>query len=212
MNMVMIASRQEVNYILHKTIGDHAIFKRDGSLANGVEICTRPASIDIHLSAMEKFMNNQKLQDNLQVKASCGMHVHIDRRQMSPLTLGKLIKFMQEAKNKAFLEAIAERKESTYAKLGNDLGVTSYHRGQASVERYLGVNVQNQNTAEIRIFRTPNTQEKIQKNLEFVSALSQFIHPANSGINNLLHTDFLQYVKENRSTYKQLFKFCQATF
>lgn len=203
--------QQEVLYLLHKHLKNHAIFKRDGSLTNGVEICTRPASIDIHLECFKKAFDDPLLMERLEVQSTCGMHVHIDRRKMSALSLGKLIQFIQNQENKTFLETVAGRLTNRYAKLSTDLSVTSFQRGLASSDRYLGINTQNQNTAEIRIFKTPITYSKFAENLEFVSALNEFVQPANSGIKDLSTKGFLKFVKENRGIYKEFYKFTKET-
>lgn len=206
------SNQQEILFLLAKELGNHAIFKRDGSLQKGVEICTRPASLDIHLKEFNNFFNNEKIWERLEVKSTCGMHVHIDRRKMTALTLGKLITFMQQEYNKEFLEVIAGRKSNTFAVLGDNLSITSQHRGIASTSRYRGLNVCNQHTAEIRIFRTPNNFDVFLKNMEFVSALTSFVQPANSGIKHTNYESFLKYINDNRSIYKSLAKFTKETF
>lgn len=203
---------KETLFLLNKSLDKHAIFKRDGSLKNGVEICTRPASIDIHLEEFTKLYNDPLIWERLEVKSTCGMHVHIDRRKMTALTLGKLINFIQQKENQSFIETIAERASNNYSILGNDLAVTSHHRGAASTNRYYGLNTTNQNTAELRIFKTPATFEVFQKNIEFASALTTFVHPANSGIKDTNYGAFLKYVSSNSSTYKELHKFHKKNF
>lgn len=201
------ADLKETLFLLHKNLKDHAIFKRDGSLSNGVEICTRPASLDIHLEEFSKFYDDPLIWERLEVKSSCGMHVHIDRRKMSALSIGKLIAFVQQKSNQPFIEKIAGRKSCNYSLLGNDLSVTSFHRGAASYNRYLGMNTKNKDTAELRIFKTPSTFSEFRKNMEFTSALTSFVQPSNSGIKDTTYGAFINYVNSNKSTYKELAKF-----
>ena len=208
----LIGSKLETLFSLHKHLKTHAIFKRDGSLRQGVEICTRPASINIHLEQFQKMFDDNTLMKLLAVESTCGMHVHIDRRKMTALTVGKLIKFMQDPENKSFIERIAGREENRFFRLATDLSVTSYHRGNASNERYLGINTQNTQTAELRIFKTPSDYPVFVKNMEFASALTSFVQPANSGIKNLTAPGFLKYIKDTRSTYKELYKFTKENF
>lgn len=203
---------KETLFLLNKHLKEHAIFKRDGSLTNGVEICTRPASADIHLKELLKVYHDPLIWERLEVKPTCGMHIHIDRRTMSALTLGKLINFMQKKDNQSFIETIAERSSNSYSKLGTNLSVTSMIRGFADTDRYQGINVQNRHTAELRIFKTPSTYKSFQKNVEFTSALTSFVQPANSGIKESGYGEFLTYVKTNRSTYQELYKFTKENF
>lgn len=200
-------NKLETLFLLHKHLKNHAVLKRDGSLSNGVEICTRPASIDIHLGTLKNAFEDEELMKRIKVETTCGMHVHIDRRKMSALTLGKLIQFMQNKDNKTLLQLIAERSDNRFSKLATGLTVTSFHRGLASGDRYQGINTQNQNTAEIRIFKTPNSFKQFLKNMEFVSAISDFVQPANSGVKDMTTDSFLHFVKSNKFIYKELFTF-----
>ena len=200
-----VHSLAEDLHLLHRNLKGHAIFKRDGSLSQGIEICTRPASADIHIEEFTKMFEDELCMSSLEVKSSCGMHVHISRKGMSPLALGKMLKFMQSKYNKEFLQLIAGREDNNYCKLGTDPMISAHFRGLEN-ERYRGLNLQNENTAEVRIFRTPDTMDKFIKNIEFVTALTDFVQPANSGVKECTHEHLTKFVLANRRSYPSLHK------
>ncbi len=210
--LIKNSSLKETLFLLHKNLKNHAIFKRDGSLTNGIEICTRPASLDIHEGEFKKMFDEPLLEKRLQVLPSCGMHVHIDKSKMSALALGKLISFIQNKENQKALQKIAGREANTYSKLGTNHSITSLHRGTAQSDRYQGINLQNAETSEIRIFRTPKDFPTFMKNMEFVSALSEYVQPCNSGVKENTFDHFLHFVNKNTSTYKELSKFIKQEF
>ena len=205
-------SQREALFFLHRNLKDHAIFKRDGSLDNGIEICTRPASIDIQTTEFRKMFEDTACMDTLVVEKTCGMHVHVEKKKLSSLTLGKLTLFMQAKKNKEFLETIAERQSNSYTRTGTDLSVTSVHRGVASGDRYQALNLTNQNTIEFRIFKTPEEYGSFLKNMEFIDAITTFAMPATSGIQDVHYESFLNFVKNNRKTYTELYSFTKERF
>jgi len=205
-------SQREALFFLHRNLKDHAIFKRDGSLDNGIEICTRPASIDIQTTEFRKMFEDTACMDTLVVEKTCGMHVHVEKKKLSSLTLGKLTLFMQAKKNEKFLETLAERQSNSYTKTGTDLSVTSVHRGVASGDRYQALNLTNQNTIEFRIFKTPEEYGSFLKNMEFIDAITTFAMPATSGIQDVHYESFLNFVKNNRKTYTELYSFTKERF
>jgi len=200
---------KEALFYLYNTIKDHAIFKRDGSLTDGIEICTRPASELIHVESFKKMFDNSDLMDYIEVKDTCGMHVHVDRSKLNMLTTGKLLKFMSTKANQSFIELVGERPANRYTKLGQDFKVTdASYRG--IYDRYQGLNLTNSRTIEFRIFETPKEHDTLRKNLEFVTALVDYSSPANSGVNDTNWQSFASYLLKNRSQYKELNKFLKG--
>jgi len=201
--------REQTLFFLHRNLKDHAIFKRDGSLNDGVEICTRPASVNEHLTQFQKMFEDTQCMGSLRVQSTCGMHVHIDKQKLTALTLGKLVSFMQSSHNKDFIKLIAGRATNNYAKTGTDHTVTSIHRGLLT-DRYNGVNNNNRATIELRVFKTPNDFAVFERNMEFVDAISAFIQPGNSGVKETTWEMFHKFVASQRSTYRNLNQFLKT--
>mgnify|MGYP007090463966 FL=1 len=52
------------------------------------------------------------------------MHVHISRKPLSQLTIGKLIEFLNRLDNKEFIHHIAGRIDNQYARMESDRTIT----------------------------------------------------------------------------------------
>lgn len=61
-------------------MGDFILIKNDGSLNNGFEIVTRPASLEVHRKMWTKFFEKRPTGISSWKKGTCGMHVHMTRR------------------------------------------------------------------------------------------------------------------------------------
>ncbi len=86
----------------------YAIYKSDGSLsASGIEIVTQPTSLGRHVEKFSTWTPAPSLR--AWDTGRCGMHVHIDSRAFSALTLGKFITFFNDTKNATFIRQIAGR-------------------------------------------------------------------------------------------------------
>ena len=152
---------------------DYLIIKEDGSVS-GFEMVTLPADLRTH---MEMFP-----WDKLPVLAStysmsswagqnCGLHVHISKSSMSP---SHLYKFMTFHDHNAFhLCRFAGRTSNQWARFGK--GDCDDRKAQAMsrqrTERYVAVNTQPRDTAELRYFRGSLRPETVKATLEFVHAL-----------------------------------------
>lgn len=201
-------SLSECIYVAKDTLSHHAIVKRDGSV--DLEICTAPATKEIHYEEFANFFSHKWFNvfkvDN--ENRNVGMHIHVDKRKMSWLTVGKLLSFMQNDENKEFIHLIGER-SSYYATTGGNNRVSEPWVGQRG-ERYRALNLQPENTVEFRIFATPTTFDQFKKNIEFVDALTTYCSPGNSGAKETHHEDFKGWVQDNRGQYKSLFTFMKG--
>lgn len=98
---------------------DYAILKSDSSLDNGFEIVTAPATIGYHLKSWDKFFDKENGSARFlssYANGRCGMHVHIDRKCMTPMHLAKLTAFLNNIENREFLTTIAGRASDRFAK------------------------------------------------------------------------------------------------
>lgn len=204
---------------IFKHLKQHAIMKEDGSLNNGIEICSAPADIDVHFDEFKSFFSSFD-KNIIHAHSTTGMHVHVGKGEpirdefgehisnevLSPLTIGKICNFMANEKNKDFLIYIAGRESGRYAKLSTNDAVSTYFLG-IEHDRYKALNTNNQNTIEFRLFATPETFQDFAKNLEFCDAITNYCLPTNSGIKDLTHEKFSNWVKNNRGRFKHLARF-----
>ena len=189
-----------------RLLGKHAIFKRDGSINEGFEIVTTPATFDKQVESMKPFFD--KFPTNLSGDANCGMHIHISRNALNYLTQGKLVEFMNRADNKLFIEKMAGRENNSYCRQENGRTI-SFPFTNGSGQRYNTLNINNEHTLEFRIFATPESWDDFIPRLEFVDALTAYCSPCQSGALSLKDSThykcFEDYIRKNKHSWKNLF-------
>jgi hypothetical protein len=163
-----------------KLLHGHALMKSDGSIKNGFEIVTCPATLDIHLDVFKKFYDN--IPPDLKTEKNVGMHVHISRKPLSYLTIGKLTEFLNRLDNKQFIHYIAGRIDNSYARMNDERTVTFPIRNKHGGDRYNALNLNNENTIEVRLFATPMNYKEFAMRLQFVQALVDYCSPAQSSL------------------------------
>lgn len=204
------------------TVTGTAILKRDGSLADGrgVELVTLPATLEMHRNSGQWKTWLSLVSGKAQSGAgttNCGMHVHINRAALSPLTVGKLVVFLNNPANEAFVTTVAQRRSGGYcnrdqrkAKVANVHRFNKYGGRDSATDfsRYDIINVTGGNTVEVRMFRGNLRPERVLKNLEFCHALVRFCET--SGINQAAsYALFLDWLNKNRRQYPHLIAFLQ---
>jgi len=173
-------NRSKAQIAVGKLMHGHALMKSDGSIRNGFEIVTCPATLDIHLDVFKKFYDN--IPPDLKTEKNVGMHVHISRKPLSQLTIGKLTEFLNRLDNKQFIHHIAGRIDNTYAKMNDERTVTFPWRNKHGGDRYNALNLNNEKTIEVRLFATPMNYKEFASRLQFVQALVDYCSPAQSSL------------------------------
>ena len=171
-------NRNRAQLAVGKLMHGHALMKSDGSIRNGFEIVTCPATLDIHLDIFKKFYDN--LPSDLKIEKNVGMHVHVSRKPLSQLTLGKMTEFLNRPENKLFIGFIAGRIDNSYARMDSGRSITYPWRNRSGSDRYNALNLNNQNTVEVRLFATPMNYKEFASRLQFVQALVDYCMPAQS--------------------------------
>jgi hypothetical protein len=188
-----------------KLMHGHALMKSDGSIRNGFEIVTCPATLDIHLDIFKKFYDN--IPPDLKIANNVGMHVHISRKPLSQLTIGKLIEFLNRLDNKAFIHHIAGRIDNQYARMENDRTITFLRKHRNGGNRYNALNLNNEKTIEVRLFATPMNYKEFASRLQFVQALVDYCSPAqsNESLKKQTHYEsFMHWLSSRRRMFPEL--------
>lgn len=186
------------------------ILCRDSSIgAAGVEMITLPYTLANHKS--DKYMPWAKLLAELrkvgqsgQNNTQCGMHVHINRRALSHLQMGKMLVVINAPEMQELIATIAQRSEASYCR--------RYFKKVADGGKIIGshgdaLNCSNgKGTLELRIFRGNLRYERVMKNLEFTDALCNY---ANEQSIQKVHLpdQMVSWINDNRSHYPHLAKF-----
>lgn len=184
----------------------HAILKSDGSLKNGFEIVTCPATIDEHEAVFKSFFDNFP-RKYIKSASTCGLHVHISRAPLSLLTQGRMIAFMNSNENGSFLESIAGRRENKFANSDSNRGIS--HIFNNSSVRYNVLNTNNKDTLEFRLFAPATSWDKFFYKLEFCLSLAEYCTPCNTSLTskeNALSNNFIIWMRGRKKDYPELHK------
>ena len=155
------------------TLGEFAIAKHDGSVSNGFEICTVPATLAYHQTAWDRFFAETAPKLSGFRARNCGMHVHIARASMSKLGIGRLMAFITDPANNRFMSEIAGRDQNEYCRRSPKKvsdGALNYtdHYDAVSISGHTRA------TVEVRIFKSNVAKLGFFKNLEFTAAAAGF--------------------------------------
>lgn len=200
---------------------DRVYLKEDGSISHGYEIVTHPHTLEAYQKDIRwEFLNDIK---NMGMRSwntgSCGLHVHINRasfmgdnyaqREAHYLRFNKLI-----YDNQRQVERIAGR-SSSYAKF-SDKGnlVAKVKDGQQISDRYSAVNMEPDDTLEIRVFRGSLRKERVLSAIEFVHAAAEYTRylKVDSKHAPFSWARFVSYISANSDTYPNLFIIINETF
>jgi hypothetical protein len=181
----------------------YAILKRDGSIPDrGFEIVSVPATHAWHQTGWDGFFAGPAKQLSGWSQKSCGMHVHVSRAAISPLTLGRILVFVNDKNNRGFIDAVAGRGSNSYCmKLDKKL---TDGRQRSSSQRFEAVNIETRGhaTIEFRIFQSNVARPGFLKNIDFVAAICLWSRDASNL--DLTVNRFVEYVANNAGTYPNL--------
>jgi len=190
-------------------VGHNFICTHDGSLVDGTEVNCMPYTLDEHKAG--KGMRWESVLQSLRRcgiagdnSTSCGMHVHINRRALTALQIGKMLVFVNSEKNNSKLERIFQRTQNDYCEsITKKITDVRKSRRSGRTER---LNVSGDMTVELRAFKANLRYERVMKNLEFCHAMVIFCRDVSMrNIENW--RAFTAFVATRRKTYKYLYAF-----
>ena len=189
---------------IYNSVYDFARLKSDGSLSNGFEIVTAPCSFEYQKSAWSKFLKSDLTKQIRGWKTdTAGLHIHIGKKQLKPSEIGKILIFINSDENNQFIDDIAGRSSDQWAKKYPKKITDSLYRTSRD-DRYEAVNMSNQHTIELRIFKSNLAHNGFMRVLEFADALVHFAKQTGLSGMSLHYKSFLRYMEqpENRTTYQ----------
>lgn len=193
--------------------GNNYILKHDGSLTYGAELVTMPFTLAQHLDGSgipwEPVLKAARRVAKSAVDTmNCGLHVHINKKALSALTIGKMLVFLNDAGLKELGAHIAQRDNCSYARRSSKV-MTDGTRSSESRYDIMNVSVRHP-TCEIRMFKGNLTPERVYKNLEFCHALVQYCRE--SSMRTLTEWGkFAEWMLANRGQYPHLMRFLIET-
>jgi hypothetical protein len=188
----------------------HLYFKTDGSLSDGFEIVTHPLTFEWIKENKSKFSEMlHSCKDNgfrSYDSTTCGMHIHLSKKNFGAWHLYRFLKFFQE--NKEFIIAISQRKIDNLKRWANledetnDTLIYKAKRKDGNNSRYVAINLCNSQTIELRIFRGTLNENSFFKNIEFAHSLYVF----SRDYTEMNIANYKKFISDN-SEYSHLSKF-----
>lgn len=158
-------------------------FNSDGSLnENGFEAITHPCSPEVLLEFDWEKMCQRAIDWDCEEYKGAGIHVHVSREAFKNVgAIGHLIRFFDEQYDKII--EFAKRDPRQAERWAKKLSLTPsekryfkkenyYKKADYSYDRYQAVNVQNQDTVEIRVFRTSTDPYHIRAIIQLVDVIT----------------------------------------
>lgn len=196
--------------------------EHDGSLDHGFEIVTTWTGLDVHEAVLKTIKTIDTAGCSSHNTKTCGLHVHIDKANMTIAHAIRLVEFMHSTETRALVKAVARRYGTGYCEIVDKTGTkkdTARHWRLAwttlrppservamlnsftrvndwsaiiAPSRYEAVNFCNNRTIEFRIFKGSLKFETIMACLEFTRAVWLFTEN-----NGPLTTDaFLAFIQQ----------------
>lgn len=184
-------------------MGDFVYLKHDGSLHDGFEIVSHPATLAYHREKWQEFFTKRPRSLRSASTSTCGLHIHARRKGMTSLQIAKIVCFVNSPSNCDLVTKIARRDGNSYCKK-YDKKLSSAHRDPDRT-RYQAVNLEPYNTIEFRLFKGTLSYVQFTQALEFVDAIIEYCAPASRSIAESLRGDsFNAYVTKNKKQWPAL--------
>jgi len=182
------------HHIMDNVLSGFAQCKSDGSLDNGFEITTCPATFGKHKESWESFFKDKLCMDNLKGwnTDTAGLHIHISRSALLPTDIGKILVFVNEYKNNDLINGIAGRSSDQWAKK-SPKKISDFRNHS---EKYEAVNTAHNHTIELRIFKSNVSKHGFYRVLEFVDALVHFVKQTGLTGMSLHQQSFFRYMNK----------------
>lgn len=158
---------------IHKSTREYSFMKRDGSLGEfGIEWVTHPITwehVREHVRPMLPEIS--RLGGRSHEPGTCGIHVHLPKENLSPLTVSKIV-MLWNSRDKV-IAALCGRKPNRFC---TQVPVTrhSFNGGQASQYHHASINTENPATIEFRSFRGTLNQHTFMARVGLCFAVAQY--------------------------------------
>jgi hypothetical protein len=176
--------------------------KEDGSLENGFEMVSHPATLKYWQGFDWSFLGKLKSAGYRSYDTTtCGMHVHVSKSALTRLDELKLLEFCKG--NAEFILYISRRKRANldaWSRVCREDRYTLIRKAKGSDigehdKRYTAINLVPDKTVEFRIFRGTLDAKSIMRNLAFVATMVQFVKSA--GIRSMTFDHYRNWLQVN---------------
>lgn len=178
-----------------------AIAKSDGSLDDGFEVVTAPSYLVEHTARWPFVLERLRKHTASWRRGSTGLHVHLNRKFFTPLSLAKFVYFINAEETRKEIVTLAGRTSPDFGRLKKKkLGDAAKYNER----RYEAVNLEPTNTIEVRIFKGTLSTLHVLADIEFCHALAMYV--TNASIQELTWPHFWSFVY-GKKEYKHFLKY-----
>jgi len=184
----------------------HAYCKHDGSIHNGFEIVSHPATLDYHTNSIDWEGALQKLRNmgyTSHDAGTCGIHVHMNRdgfgdtEEEQELGISKVLYFFERHWDKIVkfsrrTHAQLDRWAARYLDGKPDCPKDVLEYAKDDMSRYRCVNLCNCSTVEIRVFRGSLIYETFMATLQFCDLMYDIAELPLEVVMNLTWNEFIK--------------------
>ena len=195
--------------------------KHDGSLDDGFEIVSHPATLEYHTNTIPwKKILDEALEMGYYSHNSgtCGLHVHINRAALGKSveeqenTIARIVYFFEKFWDKILrfsrrTETQADRWASRYGCSMDNPKESLKGAKTSGLGRYTAVNLTNTFTVELRIFRGTLRYKTFMATLQFVDLLCEMaINLADEEFQTMTWKEFAKTVSADKAELKEYLK------
>ena len=202
-------------------INEHVYCKHDGSLDDGFEIVSHPATLEYHTNTipwkkiLDKALEMGYYSHN---SGTCGLHVHINRAALGESveeqenTIARIVYFFEKFWDKILrfsrrTETQADRWASRYGCSMDNPKESLKGAKTSGLGRYTAVNLTNTFTVELRIFRGTLRYKTFMATLQFVDLLCEMaINLADEEFQTMTWKEFAKTVSADKAELKEYLK------
>ena len=166
----------------------YCYLKFDGSIKNGMEIISHPCTYNFHIQEMklsEILYEAEQLGYSSHDVGTCGLHIHISRTafgstlEKQELNIAKLLLFFET--NWQNIVKFSRRSRTSITEYCDRYGLKEGEKPQQLLEkakqsgRFFAINLKNEKTIEIRIFRGTLKLETFVSSLQFTHLITNLV-------------------------------------
>jgi len=196
-----------------KSLPDFVYVKSDSSINNGFEIVSHPMTYRWLNKYADKW---NRILTNLRKKGyrsydttTCGMHIHLSKAAFSNFHLYKFMKMFYDNRN--FVLNISQRAAGTLSQWASvsdsekNIIYKAKNKAKGYEDRHTAINLERDNSVEIRIFRGTLCLPSFWKNIEFAKAMYDFSR--DSSLELINEVGFRDFVRFRRKEFFNLHDF-----
>jgi hypothetical protein len=192
---------------IQSVLGDHVYLKTDGSLDNGLEIVSHPATLDWWIKEFPWKGIREIRKSLVETRGTCGLHIHVSRNGFaSGAHEHRWLLFWY--RNQRIMEKLAHRAGNTYAPFRpedrRNFKVNAT-KGQNGSSHYAAINTENEMTYEVRVFAGTLYVNRLKAALGLVTATVEYTRTLKASKimadGGMRWSEFMIWLRAHRSEY-----------